>query len=164
MWCCLVCKKKVKRRPLMYIYFDRIFQATFLCFFVFCLYIAQWISTQKFLHELNLLFCGYSVTNQFDTVMFENCLYATLRPSGTLLFNGLPMMIWQKNLKRIYVFSDFEKIVKSSCQEGYIKKLTDFFLPRRSSFRKISPKSSYQSRGQTHGLILLNFVLYYTNF
>ena len=29
-------QKKVKRRPLMYIYFDRIFQATFLCFLCFC--------------------------------------------------------------------------------------------------------------------------------
>ena len=35
------------------------------------------------------------------------------------------------------------------------------FLPGRSSFRKISPKSSYQSRGQTHGWILLKKTLYF---
>ena len=46
------------------------------------------------------------------------------------------MMIWQKNLKSIYVFADFEKIVKSKCQEGYINDLTELFCPEEAVLEK----------------------------
>ena len=46
------------------------------------------------------------------------------------------MMIWQRNLKRIYVFTDFEKIVKSKCQEGDINDFTEFVCQEEVGLEK----------------------------
>ena len=51
-------------------------------------------------------------------------------PSRKLLFCGLPVMFWQKNLQRIFEFENIEKqlkkLVKSKCEEGYLNDLTEF--------------------------------------
>ena len=76
----------------------------------------------------------------------------TLSPSGTLLFCGLPIMFWQKNLQRIFEFDNIEKqlkkIVKSECEEGYSNDLKEFVFGahffKRSSFKKYSKCVKYQ--------------------
>ena len=102
--------------------------------------------------------------------IFANCLvnHFTLRPSGTLLFSGLPMMIWQKNLQTIFAFEDFESYWQNLWNQSP-NKVTSmtwqiFFLRallQKSSFKMVSLKPS---AGQTHGLILPIFVFFYNRF
>ena len=45
----------------------------------------------------------------------------TLRPSGTLLFSGLLMMIWQKNLQRIFELDNIKSSWKNSWNQRVMK-------------------------------------------
>ena len=93
----------------------------------------------------------------------------TLCPSGTLLFSGLPMIIWQKILLESFCVHQLCKVKKSWNQS--VRKvtkmnndLTDFSWAGFFEFKKIFPKSSNQSGGQTHGWILFNLFFYFFSF
>ena len=92
----------------------------------------------------------------------------TLHPSRTLLFSGLPMMFWQKNLQRIFMFDNSESNWKNSWNQS-MKRVTQMIwqhlLLRALSLEGVSnPKSSNHSGGQTHGWILLKKRVYSNTF
>ena len=99
----------------------------------------------------------------------------TLRPSETLLFSGLPMMIWQKKFQRTFFNSasseeitykkKFCQIVEVTC---FILWFHEFFqfLSKICGHKKFlqSSKPSNWSRAQTHGWILLKKRIYCNTF
>ena len=88
----------------------------------------------------------------------NHLLLLTLRPSRTLLFSGLPMIIWQKNKFLQYPLSKTaEKFVNWQQFKAAL-----FDLREKKCACRIKP--SDWCGGQTHGYILLKKNLYYISF
>ena len=90
--------------------------------------------------------------------------YFTLRPCGTLLFSGLPMMIWQKNC---FTKTANEMMMMNffSCQMAKVKTaFCDFTEKLLVPNRHWTTKSSNHSGSQIHGRIFLKKKFYYISF
>ena len=93
---------------------------------------------------------------------FESSVNPTLRPFETLLFSGLPMMIWQKNLQPFFSYHSMviekKKIVKWQKFKTALCDLTKKLLPSNffsvQFWTEVLHKSSNQSGCQIHGWIL----------
>ena len=83
----------------------------------------------------------------------------TLRPFETLLFSGLPMMIWQKNLQRLFSFYSMviqkKKLVKWQKFKTALCDLTKKLLLLNIVRVQFWTEISNQSGSQIHAWILL---------
>ena len=127
---------------------------------------------------VNILSFFFSIYNNYRKVTScsRSCLWAhprvfrllirpchhTLHPFGTLLFSGLPMMIWQKNK---FFYCPSKKIVKWQKFRTALRNLT-----KKNCFHQILSESSLNlnksgaSGGQTHGWIPLKKKFYCISF